>query len=64
MSNIDSNIIDPGKSPPPDVIVPEIDPDKDELVEPDDIREPDSDAPAIEPDPEETNTRHPTIRNA
>ncbi|GGD88988.1 hypothetical protein GCM10011390_04670 [Aureimonas endophytica] len=65
MSNIDPNIIDPTKPPgPPDVITPEIDPDTDELVEPDDIREPDDGVSPIEPDPEEGSRVTPIIRTA
>lgn len=64
MSNIEPNIIDPGKSPPPPpgVIVPEIDPDGD-LVGSDDIREPHNDIPPIEPDPEEGRRDLPNIQH-
>ena len=65
MSNIEPNIIDPGAGTPapPDVIVPEIDPDGD-MVGSDEIREPDADIPPIEPDPEEALRDLPTIRRA
>jgi hypothetical protein len=59
MSNIEPNIIDPGKGPIP----PTIDPNDDGLVEPDDVREPDSDNPPIEPDPEEGGHGTPPLRN-
>jgi hypothetical protein len=63
MSNIEPNIIDPGKpTAPPGGPPPAIDPDEDELVEPDDIREPDAGNPAVEPDPEEGGPTTPTIR--
>lgn len=54
MSHVDSNITDPGGAPmPPDGVPPEIGPETDDSVQPDDIREPDGDIPSIEPDPEE-----------
>lgn len=66
MSNIEPNIIDPTGAPPPspDVIVPEIEPDDDDIAGDDAVREPDSDTPAIEPDPEESNPNSPPIRHA
>jgi len=64
MSNIESNIIDPTGTPlPPDVIVPEIDPDRD-IVGDDGVREPDSDVPPIAPDPEEGRHDLPPIHRA
>jgi hypothetical protein len=64
MSNITPNIIDPaGPKGPANPVPPEIDPDTDGLVEPDDIREPDGERPAIEPDPEEGGGAIPTIRS-
>ncbi|KAB0681747.1 hypothetical protein [Aureimonas leprariae] len=63
MSNIEPNIIDPGKpAVPPGGLPPTIDPDDDGIAEPDDIKEPDSDAPSIEPDPEEGGGATPVIR--
>ena len=65
MSNIEPNIIDPTQPLPipPDMIVPEIDPEGD-IVGSDDIREPDSDVSPIEPDPEEGRRDLPNIRRA
>ncbi|KQT48781.1 hypothetical protein ASG43_07980 [Aureimonas sp. Leaf454] len=65
MSNIEPNIIDPGgqPSPPPDVIVPDIDPEGDGIGN-DEIREPDADTPPFEPDPEEGGRDLPPIHRA
>ena len=54
MSQIEPNIIDPTKKPPPDT-VPDLDPPfpGDDTVSPDDIREPGEDVVPIEKDPEE-----------
>lgn len=54
MSNIDDGPIDPGKgkTPPPDVIPPEDDPDVDHVGS-DEIKEPADDIRPVEPDPEE-----------
>ena len=59
MSNIETNIIDPGKSGP----VPEIDPDGD-AIRSEEIREPIEDITPIEPDPEEGRRDLPNIRHA
>jgi len=64
VSNIEPGIIDPGKGKRPPDTVPEIDPDHDDLVEPDDIREPDADVPVIAPDPEEGRKDIPNIRRS
>ena len=64
MSNIESNIIDPGGSVPPPDVVPVIDDPTSDQIGSDDIRDPLEDVSPIEPDPEEGGRPMPGIRQA